>query len=128
MSMPSVSMDHGLPSRVADLFEQLGRWDAARWRSAIRASRLPLHRERRAVSRLLCETVLAEEASELQRWMVRDHIRTILQCAPRADHPIDVQSMSELVEDGAYALLARPALPLVDLAVLLGPCLPLCIG
>jgi hypothetical protein len=123
-----VTADSSLPPRVAEFFESVGRWDAARWRTALLAARIPLHRERRAVSRPLCEAILADQGDKLRCWMVRDGVRTALECLARSGPAREREGIAEVLEDGALALLARPALPLTDLAVLIGPCLPLLTG
>lgn len=114
-----------LPDEVAHLLEAATHWTAQRWSEAIRAAREPLHRERRAISRPLCEALLTHEQRALSNWMVQDAVKTAVESAVQGIQSRQAAIATELLEDAALAVLARPALPLLDLAVLMGPCLPL---
>ncbi|MEQ1691289.1 MAG: hypothetical protein ABMA00_08400 [Gemmatimonas sp.] len=114
-----------LPAHVAVLLDTVQRWPTARWREALCTAREPLHRARRNTSRALCDALLSHEERNWHQWLVRDAVRTAISLAAPALARHGNGLAIELVEDAALAVLARPALPLLDLAVLLGPCLPL---
>ncbi|MBL0170075.1 MAG: hypothetical protein IPP90_04980 [Gemmatimonadaceae bacterium] len=114
-----------LPSQVAMLLDAVTAWSSQRWRAALCTAREPLHRARRDTSRALCDAVLAADHQHLQYWLVRDAVRTSMALSLASGSALNDVLAVELLEDAALAVLARPALPLMDLAVLLGPCLPL---
>jgi len=114
-----------LPASVTQLLEGLAGWSEARWREALCSARSDTHGARRATSRALCDAVLQHEHRMLDAWLTRDAARTVVEVsAPRLSHRAFALA-TEMVEDASLAMLARPGLPLTDLAVLLGPCLPL---
>lgn len=106
---------------VARLFGAIEQWNEDRWRVAVGTARDLAHRHRRATSRLLCDAVLATSLNALSAWTVSDLARTAAAGAPTGAQSI----AAEFIEDAAFALIARPQLALLDLAVLLQPCLPL---
>lgn len=114
-----------LPDEIVQLLQAATQWTAQRWSEAILTARGPLHRGRRAISRPLCEALLAHEQRALSDWLVRDAVRTAVASAVPRLAASESAIATELLEDAALAMLARPALPMLDLAVLAGPCWPL---
>lgn len=108
---------------VAQLFACAAHWSPERWHRAVTTARAVEHRTPRAVSRLLCDALLASDAAACVHWGVHDLARTTVQIA-RVPRRLADDGLA-LLEDAALALLARPALSLGDLAVLMQPCLPL---
>lgn len=114
-----------IPASVTPLLDSLAAWPESQWRLALGSACSEAHRARRATSRAVCDAVLQLERRMLEDWLTRDAVRTLVaSSAPRLSRRGTTQAI-EMVEDAALAMLARPGLPLVDLAVLLGPCLPL---
>ncbi len=122
---PNDLVTGALSQPVTALLTAVSHWSPLRIRQAIVGAGLPSHRGRRETARALCESILVHEGRSLEMWLVRDAVRTVLaSSAPRLSRR-EADILDELIEDAALALLARPGLPVADLAVLLGPCLPL---
>lgn len=113
-----------LPQRVIDLLESTAQWSSSRWSNALDCAGALSRRDQRTTSRALCDAVLAHEERALHAWMVRDAVRTTLALRLPSSVRQHARLASELLEDAGMAALARPALPLLDFAVLVRPCLP----
>jgi hypothetical protein len=134
-----IATDPLLPTSapVDELFETVLQWPATRWRQALgqaaeasytRERQHPLGAaldERRRTSVVLRDAVLSVEGLALAAWFTADAARTVTQLLPPTFTPHEHVLARELLTDAALALLARPALPTIDLAVLLAPFLPL---
>ena len=73
----------------------------------------------------LRDAIIASEGLMFARWRAADGSRTVVQMLPATLRHDEQQHIAVLVREAALALAARPALPLPELAVLLGPFLPL---
>jgi hypothetical protein len=114
-----------LPESVMRLLDGSLRWTSDQWRRALMTTQDAYRRDRRAVSRALCDALLSHDGHLLRVWLVQDAVQTTLESLPVRLPAGGTGQAIELLEDAALALLARPALPLHDLAVLMGPCLPM---
>jgi|GEM_PF-3078053 len=123
---------------VEQFFESVRHWPAPRWHAALalaqssrqdaRARQRPAGdplSERRRTSVVLRDAVLNVEGLALAAWFTADAARTLAHLLPPTLSPHERVLARELLTDAALALLARPALPTLDLAVLLAPFLPL---
>lgn len=114
-----------LPQPVLDLIESTAQWSPTRWSNALDCAGAGFRRDQRATSRALCDAVLAHEERLLYAWMVRDAVLTTLALRLPPSVRRHSRLATELLEDAGMAALARPALPLLDFAILVRPCLPL---
>jgi hypothetical protein len=124
--------------RSADLarfFETVAQWPLPRWREALACADIgaapgrpvPSHSlaARGRTSAALRDAVLRVEGLALAAWFTADTARTVAQLLPETFSAEEHRLARELLTDAALALLARPALPTMDLALLLAPFLPL---
>ena len=114
-----------LPEPVSRFLESTLHWTPDRWHRALSTARDIQRVERRAVSRAICDALLSHKGRALSEWLVRDAAQTTVESLPLSLPPRRAMIAVEILEDAALALLARPALPLQDLAVLLAPFLPM---
>jgi hypothetical protein len=122
---------------VTRFFETVAHWPVPRWREVLAGAetavdtsgsgRAPFDRlsARGRTSAALRDAVINVEGLALAAWFTADTARTVSQLLPAALTAEEHRVARELLTEAALALLARPALPTLDLAVLLAPFLPL---
>ena len=111
--------------RVDEFLDGVAHWNAARWRETLAHARRSFCLERREMAIALRDAIIASERLVFAGWRATDGSRTVIQMLPATLRHDELEHIAELVREAALALAARPALPLPELAVLLGPFLPL---
>ena len=114
-----------VPTEVQVFLDAVSMWPADRWRRCVKDERMRVSAERRATARELCDAVLAADGLQMVAWFTTDAAETTAGMVQDALAPDDHLLVTTLLTDAALAILARPALPTLDLAVLLTPFLPL---
>jgi hypothetical protein len=123
--MTPVANVRAVPVDVQIFLDTVAAWPAARWRRCVAAERATPATERRVIARALCDAVLAADGRQLDAWFTSDAAETTASVVEVAVAPVDHLLVTTLLTDAALAILARPALPTLDLALLLAPFLPL---
>ena len=123
--MPTQISVRAVPTEAQVFLDAVAAWPADRWRRCVADERARVTTERRATARELCDAVLAAEGLQMDAWFTTDAAETTAGIVHDALAPEDHRLVSTLLTDAALAILARPSLPTLDLAVLLTPFLPL---
>lgn len=85
----------------------------------------PCFRQGRELAIAVRDAVIAREQLPFIVWRAIDGTRTVVEMLPKTLSHHERQCTAVLVREAALALAARPALPVHDLTILLGPFLPL---
>jgi hypothetical protein len=113
-------------SRLVDVFlNTVACWPSCRWRVVLLSAAQPCFRQRRELAIAVRDAVIARERLNFIVWRAIDGTRTVIEMLPTTLSHRERQCIASFVRDAALALAARPALPVHDLTVLLGPFLPL---
>ncbi len=123
--MKAVTSVRAVPIEVQVFLDAVVAWPTARWQRCIADERTRVSAERRATARELCDAVLAADGLRMVAWFTTDAAETTAGIVQDVLAPADHLLVTNLLTDAALAILARPALPTLDLAVLLTPFLPL---
>lgn len=123
--MNAVNTVCAVPTEVWNFLDDVSAWPADRWRRCVADERTRVTAERRAMARELCEAVLTTERLRMVAWFTADAAETVAGMVRETLAPADHVLVTRLLTDAALAILARPSLPTLDLAVLLTPFLPL---
>ena len=123
--MQAVTSVRAVPVEVQAFLDAAAAWPGARWRRCVADERSRSSTERRAIARVLCDAVLAANGLRMVAWFATDAAETTAGIVQDMLAPADHLLATNLLIDAALAILARPALPTLDLAVLLTPFLPL---
>ncbi|MBC7842294.1 MAG: hypothetical protein H7099_08270 [Gemmatimonadaceae bacterium] len=123
--MSAVTSVRPVPDEVQVFLDAVVAWPTERWRRCVVDERRRVSAESRATARELRDAVLAAEGLAMLAWFTTDAAETSAGIVQSALAPADHLLVTTLLTDAALAILARPALPTRDLALLLTPFLPL---
>jgi hypothetical protein len=123
--MNTVTGARAVPTEVQVFLDAVSAWPTERWRRCVADERARVTTERRVVARDLRDAILAADGLHMAAWFTTDAAATTASVVQETLAPTDHLLVETLLTDASLAILARPSLPTLDLAVLLTPFLPL---
>jgi hypothetical protein len=114
-----------IPVEVQRFLETVVAWPVERWRATVADAPSRAHAPQRVTAVALCDAILAHEARRMDAWFAEDAAQTVADQVQVRLAPGDHLLVRTLLADAALAILARPALPTLDYALLMAPFLPL---